>query len=61
MGFMPDDSVEELRSHLRAFLQKEAGDARLRRHIEQSSGFDGDLWSRAAREVGLQAMAAGSG
>ncbi len=57
MSFMPDDDVEELRGYLRAFLEKEAGPARLRPQLEAVEGFDRDLWARAGLEVGLQAMA----
>ncbi len=56
MGVMPDREVEELRSYLRTFLDKEASETRLRRLIEEAIGYDTELWAHAAG-LGLQAMA----
>ncbi len=56
MGFMPDEDAERLREYLRAFLDKESPQSRVRESMESELGYDPALWSRAAQELGLQGI-----
>ena len=56
MSIVPDADAEELRGHLRKFLDKEAGRERLRAGLDTDSGYDLKLWRRAVDGLGLTAL-----
>jgi alkylation response protein AidB-like acyl-CoA dehydrogenase len=53
MLFEFSDEHDELRRTVRDFLTKEAEEARVRELMADESGFDADLWSRMAAELGI--------
>jgi alkylation response protein AidB-like acyl-CoA dehydrogenase len=55
---MPDEDTAILGHYIRAFLDKEAAESQLRQVMESAEEFDPQLWTRAARELGLQGLAA---
>ncbi len=58
MSFLPAPEVEDLRDHLRKFLDQNAGSAQLRAFIESQDGYDTALWRRAIDETCLTGLAA---
>jgi len=53
MMFEFSDEHEELRRTVRAFLEKESEESRVRELMADESGFDPALWSRMAEELGI--------
>ena len=56
MTILPSADADELRGHLRRFLDKEAGRERLRASLDTDSGYDAKLWRRAVGELGLTGL-----
>lgn len=48
----PPDA-ENLRQHLRKFLESRAGRDQVRAAAESDAGFDANLWRRSVAELGL--------
>ena len=57
MSFSPGEDAEDLRAAVRGFLEKQSTEHDIRRLMESESGFDVDVWTRAARELGLHGLA----
>jgi 3-oxochol-4-en-24-oyl-CoA dehydrogenase len=57
MSFSPDEDAESLRAAVRGFLDKQSTEQDVRRLMETDSGFDADVWIRAAQELGLHGLA----
>ncbi len=56
MDFAFSDEQEQFRETLRRFFAEHAPMAEVRRTLETAEGFDGALWKRMARELGLQGV-----
>jgi alkylation response protein AidB-like acyl-CoA dehydrogenase len=56
VSIVPSADAEELRGHLRKFLENEAGRDRLRARLDTDAGYDPDLWRRAVDELGLTGL-----
>jgi len=56
VDFAFSDEQEQFRSTLRRFLAEFAPMAEVRRAMETPEGFEGALWKRMARELGLQGV-----
>jgi alkylation response protein AidB-like acyl-CoA dehydrogenase len=54
--FTPGPDAEELRTVVRAFLEKRSGEAEVRRLSETDTGYDPAVWRQAATELGLQGL-----
>jgi alkylation response protein AidB-like acyl-CoA dehydrogenase len=57
MSFSPGEDAEDLRVVVRGFLEKQSAEQDVRRLMESESGFDVDVWTRAAQELGLHGLA----
>ena len=57
MDFAFDETQEELRRTVRAFLQEHSPEAEVRRTLDSETGFDQALWRRLGGELGLQGLA----
>lgn len=57
MSFMPGEDAEGLREVVRDFLAKRSSEADVRVAMETSDGYDTDVWTQAATELGLQGLA----
>ena len=53
MLFEFSDEHEELRRTVRAFLENEAEETRVRELMSDESGLDKTLWTRMAEELGI--------
>ncbi|MCC5951561.1 MAG: acyl-CoA/acyl-ACP dehydrogenase [Acidimicrobiia bacterium] len=56
MNFAFSDEQEELRSIVKSFLEKKSPEAAVREQMETESGFDPDVWSQMAEQLGLQSL-----
>jgi 3-oxochol-4-en-24-oyl-CoA dehydrogenase len=56
VSILPSAEAEDLRSHLRKFLESQAGRNRLRAALDADAGFDPVLWRRAVDELGLTGL-----
>ncbi|MDT4937253.1 MAG: hypothetical protein QOG80_924 [Pseudonocardiales bacterium] len=56
MSIVPGADAEDLREHLRKFLETQAGRDRLRAELDSDAGYDGTLWRRSVRELGLTGL-----
>jgi 3-oxochol-4-en-24-oyl-CoA dehydrogenase len=57
LSFSPSEDAENLRAVVRGFLEKQSTERDVRRLMETDSGFDPDVWIRAAQELGLHGLA----
>jgi alkylation response protein AidB-like acyl-CoA dehydrogenase len=56
VSILPSADAEDLRSHVRKFLEAQAGRDRLRVALETDAGYDRLLWRRAVDELGLTGL-----
>jgi alkylation response protein AidB-like acyl-CoA dehydrogenase len=56
VSILPSADAEELRGHLRKFLETQAGRDRVRAALERDSGSDPELWRRLVAELGLTGL-----
>src|SRR5437879_13546965 len=54
---MPGPDAEDLRGHLRKFLDHHAGREQLRRQLDADQGYDEIMWRRSVDELGLLGLA----
>ncbi|MGE2735686.1 acyl-CoA dehydrogenase [Mycolicibacterium vaccae] len=57
MSYMPGDDAEELRKVVRTFLAKRSSESQVRALMETPDGYDAEVWTQAASELGLQGLA----
>jgi 3-oxochol-4-en-24-oyl-CoA dehydrogenase len=57
LSFSPGEDAESLRVLTRGFLEKQSTEQDVRRVMETGSGYDADVWMRAAQELGLHGLA----
>ncbi len=56
MNFAFSDEQEELRQTVRRFLEDKSPSAEVRRLMETDDGYDPDLWTQMAQQLGLQSL-----
>jgi len=56
VSIAPSADAEDLRAHLRKFLEKLAGREQLRAGLDADAGYDPALWRRAVDELGLAGL-----
>ena len=56
MNFAFSDEQEELRRSVRRFMEDRSPVAEVRRLMETEDGFDRDVWSQMANQLGLQSL-----
>ena len=56
MAFTFTEEQEELRRTVRRFLEHTSPPSQARRLMETTEGYDPDVWTRMAREIGLQGL-----
>jgi alkylation response protein AidB-like acyl-CoA dehydrogenase len=56
VSIVPGPDAEDLRGHLRKFLEAQAGRDRLRAQLDADAGYDGTLWRRSVDELGLTGL-----
>ncbi len=57
MNFAFSDEQEQLREFVRSFLDDKSPEAAVREQMETDRGYDSDVWSQMAEQMGLQAIA----
>lgn len=57
MNFSPGEDAESLRPLARGFLEKQSTEQDVRRHMDTASGYDAEVWTRPAQELGLHGLA----
>src|SRR5690349_16001370 len=57
MDFAFDETQEELRKIVRAFLADQAPETATRAAMDTEAGYDPELWRRMGAELGLQGLA----
>ncbi len=56
MNFAFSEEQEELRQHVRRFLEDKSSSAEVRRLMETEEGYDEAVWKQMAQELGLQSL-----
>jgi alkylation response protein AidB-like acyl-CoA dehydrogenase len=56
MNFAFTEEQEELRKHLRSFLEAKSPESAVREQMETQNGYDESVWSQMAEQMGLQAL-----
>jgi alkylation response protein AidB-like acyl-CoA dehydrogenase len=56
MNFAFTEEQEELRKHLRAFLDAKSPESAVREQMETENGYDAAVWSQMAEQMGLQGL-----
>ena len=56
MSIVPGADAEDLRGHVRKFLEAQAGRDRLRAALDTDAGYDEALWHRSVDELGLTGL-----
>ena len=56
LDFNFTDEHEELRATVRAFLQERSDEAAVREHMASERGFDPELWTLLAEQLGLTGL-----
>jgi alkylation response protein AidB-like acyl-CoA dehydrogenase len=56
MNFAFSEEQEELRRIVRQFLESKSSEAEVRRLMETTEGYDPQVWSQMANELGLQSL-----
>lgn len=56
MNFAFTEEQDELRSTIRAFMEAKSSEEAVREQMETEAGFDGDVWSQMAEQMGLQGL-----
>jgi alkylation response protein AidB-like acyl-CoA dehydrogenase len=57
LSFSPGEDAESLRALVRGFLEKQCSEQDVRRLMGTESGYDDEVWRRAAQELGLHGLA----
>ena len=57
MNFAFSEEQEQLREFVRSFLEDKSSEAAVREQMETEQGYDPDVWSQMAEQMGLQALA----
>jgi len=57
VNFAFSDEQEQLREFVRSFLDDKSPEAAVREQMETDRGYDSDVWSQMAEQMGLQAIA----
>ncbi len=57
MNFAFTEEQEELRSTIRAFLEAKSSEESVREQMETDQGYDTDVWTQMAEQMGLQGLA----
>jgi alkylation response protein AidB-like acyl-CoA dehydrogenase len=57
MNFAFSEEQEELRKSVRKFLEQKSDSPEVRRLMETEEGYDPDVWSQMAQQLGLQGLA----
>ncbi|MFN3255136.1 MAG: acyl-CoA dehydrogenase family protein [Ilumatobacter sp.] len=57
MNFAFTEEQEELRSTIRAFLENKSSEEAVREQMETENGYDADVWTQMAEQMGLQGLA----
>ena len=57
MIFAFSDEQDELRSVVRAFLERRSPESEVRRLMETTDGYDTATWKHMATQIGLQGLA----
>ncbi len=56
MNFAFTEEQDELRSTIRAFMEAKSSEEAVREQMETETGFDGDVWTQMAEQMGLQGL-----
>ena len=56
MNFAFTEEQDELRSTIRAFMEAKSSEEAVREQMETDSGFDADVWTQMAEQMGLQGL-----
>jgi alkylation response protein AidB-like acyl-CoA dehydrogenase len=56
MNFAFTEEQEELRSTIRSFMEAKSAEAAVREQMDTDDGFDADVWSQMAEQMGLQGL-----
>jgi alkylation response protein AidB-like acyl-CoA dehydrogenase len=56
MNFAFTEEQDELRSTIRAFMEAKSSEEAVREQMETENGFDADVWSQMAEQMGLQGL-----
>lgn len=56
LDFSFTEEHEELRATVRAFLQEKSDEAAVREHMASETGFDREVWSQLAEQMGLAGL-----
>lgn len=56
MNFAFTEEQDELRSTIRAFMEAKSSEESVREQMETDSGYDADVWTQMAEQMGLQGL-----
>ena len=56
MNFAFSEEQEQLREFVRSFLADKSAEAAVREQMETDQGYDADVWSQMAEQMGLQGL-----
>ena len=56
MNFAFTEEQDELRSTIRAFMEAKSSEEAVREQMETDNGFDSDVWTQMAEQMGLQGL-----
>jgi len=56
VNFAFSDEQEQLREFVRAFCDDKSPETEVRRLMETEEGYDPDVWSQMAEQLGLQSL-----
>ena len=56
MNFAFTEEQDELRSTIRAFMEAKSSEEAVREQMETDTGFDADVWTQMAEQMGLQGL-----
>ena len=56
MNFAFTEEQDELRSTIRAFMEAKSSEEAVREQMETDNGYDADVWSQMAEQMGLQGL-----
>jgi alkylation response protein AidB-like acyl-CoA dehydrogenase len=56
MNFAFTEEQDELRSTIRAFMEAKSSEEAVREQMESDKGFDADVWTQMAEQMGLQGL-----
>ncbi|MEC6988528.1 MAG: acyl-CoA dehydrogenase family protein, partial [Actinomycetota bacterium] len=56
MNFAFTEEQDELRSTIRAFMEAKSSEEAVREQMETDNGFDPDVWTQMAEQMGLQGL-----